>query len=64
MSEIVPGVSAFAVVLAYGSPLPLAEIGPPLLPGDVLLADCVESVVFACHGIPAIVQKGRPSMSL
>ena len=63
VGEVVPGVAAFAVVLAHGSPLPLAEIGPPLLPGDSARG-CVESNVFGCHGIPSFVQNGRPSKSL
>src|SRR5262249_51624981 len=31
VAEVVPGVAAFAVVLADGAPLPLAEVGTPLL---------------------------------
>src|SRR5262249_30989640 len=48
--EVVPGVAAVAVVLADGAPLPLAEIRPPLPPGDVLLAGLLQSSVFGGHG--------------
>ena len=34
VAEVIPGVAVFAVVLAHGAPLPLAEVGPPFLPGD------------------------------
>ncbi len=33
MSEIVPGISILAVVLANRTPLPLAQVGPPFSPG-------------------------------
>src|SRR5215467_4568590 len=46
VTEVVPGISRLAVVLAHGSPLTLAEVGPPFLPGDVLLARCHESGFF------------------
>jgi hypothetical protein len=32
VGEVVPSVAVDTVVLAHGAPLPLAEIGPPLLP--------------------------------
>src|SRR5262249_22125385 len=38
VAEVVPGVAAFAVVLADGSPLAFAEIGSPLFPGRLLRA--------------------------
>ena len=34
VAEVVPGVAVLAVVLAHRAPLPLAQVGPPLLPGD------------------------------
>src|SRR5262249_42106133 len=37
VAEIIPGVATLAVVLANGPPLTLTQIGPPLLPGDLLL---------------------------
>ena len=49
MGEVIPGVSAFAVVLPYRSLLPLAEVGPPLLPGNFLVPSLVESDVFSGH---------------
>src|SRR5512140_711715 len=32
MREVIPGIAVFTIVLAYGSPLPLGEIWPPLPP--------------------------------
>ncbi len=60
--EVVPGVAVRAVVLADRPPLPLAEVGPPLLPGDPRLAGLVQPLLLggvhdarvdrllACHG--------------
>ena len=42
VGEVVPGVAAFAVVLAHGPPLPFAEVGAPFLPGSLLLPSFVE----------------------
>ena len=50
VAEVVPGVAALAVVLADGAPLSFAEVRPPLLPGDLLLARFFEPVVFRGHG--------------
>src|SRR5262249_1307735 len=50
MSEVVPGVSAFAVVLAHRTPLAFAEVRPPLLPGDRSVASLFQSIVFRSHG--------------
>ena len=44
--EVVPGVAVVAVVLADGAPLPLAEVRPPLLPGDVRLARLVQPLLL------------------
>jgi hypothetical protein len=44
--EVVPGVSVRAVVLADRPPLPLAEVGAPLLPGDSRLAGVVEPLLL------------------
>ena len=52
VGEEIPGVAAFAVVLAHGSPLALAEVGPPLLPGDLLLPGLFKSDMFGCHTAP------------
>jgi hypothetical protein len=43
VAEVVPGVSVLAVVFAHGPPLPLAQVGAPLLPRDLLLPIFVES---------------------
>src|SRR5205814_1168552 len=52
VAEVVPGVAAFAVVLADGPPLALAEVGSPLFPGEVSLASLLKSVMFRSHGFP------------
>ena len=46
MGEVVPGVSVRAVVLADRPPLPLAEVGAPLLPGDSCLASVVQPLLL------------------
>src|SRR6185503_9480521 len=46
VGEVVPGVAVVAVVLADRAPLPLAEVGPPLLPGDVGLARLVQPLLL------------------
>src|SRR3989442_5921292 len=38
VAEVLPRVAAFAVILANGAPLPLAQIRAPLLPGKASLA--------------------------
>src|SRR5512137_197174 len=35
VGEEIPGVTPLAVVLAYRPPLPFAQVGSPLLPGDL-----------------------------
>ena len=49
VAEVVPGVAAFAVVLAHGAPLPLAEVRPPFLPGHCLVPSLVQANVFRRH---------------
>src|SRR5205823_11560198 len=53
VGEVVPGVAALAVVFAHSAPLALAQVRPPLLPGDLLGASLVESSVFRGHVSPA-----------
>src|SRR3989441_5897591 len=50
VAEVLPRVAAFAVILANGAPLPLAQIRAPLLPGKASLAVRFESKVLCCHG--------------
>ena len=50
VGEVIPGVAAFAVVLADRAPLALAEVRSPLLPGNGSLAGLFESNVFAVMG--------------
>ena len=50
VGEVVPGVAAFAVVLADGAPLAFAEVRPPFLPGDLSLPSLFQSIVFRGHG--------------
>ena len=42
VAEVVPRVAVLAVVLAHRAPLPLAQVGPPLLPGDARLPGVVQ----------------------
>jgi hypothetical protein len=46
MAEVVPRVAVRAVVLADRAPLPLAQIGSPLLPGDPRLSGVVEPLLL------------------
>src|SRR5580765_332879 len=46
MGEIVPGVAVIAVVFADRTPLPLAEVGAPFLPGNVRLARVVQPLLL------------------
>src|ERR1700730_11721460 len=45
--EIIPCIAVLAVVLADRSPLSLAEVGAPLLPGHAVLARFVEAQFFS-----------------
>src|SRR6266704_1536974 len=55
MGEIVPGVAVFAVVLTDRTPLSLAQVGSPFLPGDLRLARVVQPFLLndihnhSCH---------------
>ena len=49
VSEIIPGVSAFAVILAHRTPLSLAKIGAPFLPRFRWITGFVESIAFVPH---------------
>ena len=49
VAEVVPGVSRVAVVLPDGSPLPFAEIGPPLFPCRLALPGLDKSRLFWVH---------------
>jgi hypothetical protein len=46
VAEVVPRIAVLAVVLAHRAPLPLAQIGPPLLPGDSRLPGVVETFLL------------------
>ena len=50
VGEEIPGVAVLAVILADRSPLALAEVGPPFLPVDLLLASLLQSCGFGGHG--------------
>ena len=49
--EVVPGVAALAVVLAHRAPLPLAEVGPPLLPVDALPPVLLQPAMLGGHQV-------------
>src|SRR6516225_7014525 len=49
VTEIVPGIAVFAVVLADGAPLAFAEVGPPLPPRNLLLSRLLQTRCFGRH---------------
>ena len=51
VGEVVPGVAVVAVVLAHRAPLPLAQVGSPLLPGRAVRSRFVEPALlcFVAH---------------
>ena len=60
VAEVVPGVAAFAVVLADRTPLALAEVRTPLLPGNRSLASRFQSIMFRRHGcVPRSRRQGE-----
>src|SRR5262249_22243862 len=59
VTEVAPGVAAFAVILANGAPLALGEIGAPLLPRRPGPTGLLETASFFCHGqTPAWWRRG------
>jgi|SRR6516162_6065628 hypothetical protein len=51
VGEVIPGVTAFTVVLAHRPPLALTEVRSPLLPGNFLVLSRLKSGVFGSQGI-------------
>jgi tetratricopeptide (TPR) repeat protein len=49
VAEVIPGVAAFAIVLAYRAPLSLAKVRPPFLPRDILLAGFIQAALLGVH---------------
>ena len=47
VGEVIPGVAAFAVVLADGSPLPFAQVRSPLLPWSFLRSGFFKAGLFS-----------------
>ena len=53
VGEIIPGVAVLAVILPHRSPLPLAQVGPPLLPGRLFVRASSNRVCSAfSFGLP------------
>jgi hypothetical protein len=53
VGEVVPGVAALAVILPHRTPLALAQIGAPLLPGRFAVPGLFQTYgffIFGCHG--------------
>src|SRR5262249_44202319 len=50
VAEVVPRVAAITVVFAHGTPLALAQIRAPLLPGETSLTVSFEPKMLCCHG--------------
>ena len=59
VGEEIPGVTPLAVVLAHRPPLPLAQVGSPFLPGDLLLPSLFEADLFRAHKISSFLQPKR-----
>src|SRR5262249_6086358 len=60
MGEVVPGVAVGAVVFAHGSPLPLAQIRPPLLPCGSSFAVLLETGQLRAGFVGLSDQHGSP----
>src|SRR5262249_57267236 len=56
--EIIPGVSSRRVVLAHGSPLPLAEIRAPESPGRLALL--LQPAIFGGHTLRSAARPDPP----
>jgi hypothetical protein len=50
VTEVVPGVSTLALVLAHRAPLAFAQVRSPLAPRDLLLPRFLKSLMFGGHG--------------
>jgi hypothetical protein len=50
--EVIPGVPTVAVVLAYRTPLALAQVRSPFLPGHLLRLSLCKSNLFCTHTAP------------
>jgi hypothetical protein len=46
MGEEIPCISVLTVILTHRSPLPLGQVGAPLLPGNVLLPSLRKPIFF------------------
>src|SRR5262249_8438231 len=57
VAEVVPGVAAFAVVLANGPPLAFAQVRSPSLPGRFWIARFHQTDVLCAHRSP-VFSKG------
>jgi hypothetical protein len=51
VGKVIPGISTFAIVLADRAPLPLTEIGPPLLPRWTGFTRIVQASLLVGFGI-------------
>src|SRR5258706_9418737 len=50
--EIVPGVAMSAVILTHGSPLPLAQVGAPVLPAILARHVVLQALLLGIHVKP------------
>src|SRR5678809_1569719 len=50
--KIIPRVTALAVVLPYGAPLPFTEIRSPFFPENFLLPSLFKPILFRVHWTP------------
>ncbi len=51
MTEVIPRIAPFAVVLSNRSPLAFAEVRPPLFPGGLLFSCLFQSYLFRGHDV-------------
>src|ERR1700756_1551698 len=67
VTEVVPGVARFAIVLPDRAPLPFPQVGPPLLPRNPQLARFLQPKVFRflslSHDVPPSETSGMGTMS-
>src|SRR5262245_5434488 len=54
MAEIVPGIAIVTVILAYRTPLPLTQVGSPLLPWSLPVSSLFEPVLFSIHKVTSV----------
>src|SRR5262245_36718494 len=52
VAKVIPGIAVFAVIFAHSSPLALAQLRTPVLPGSLVVAWIFKSDLFGVHRAP------------